>query len=147
MSDHSTPSQSRACSLHFWANGKPKTSPKIIWQCPLTLQTLHNTEISRNMTQNSDISAEPPQKCLLLYPNILQRPDGTFNGALGDIISKKADFIVNGCFVKDYETRLLEFTTAINDDKLCIVVQTASLVINKFVDYRYLGFLRDTWDI
>lgn len=58
----------------------------------------------------------------------LQKQDGTFNGALGDLITHKADFFMNAAFIKDYETRELEFTTAIDDDKLCIVVQTAQLV-------------------
>jgi hypothetical protein len=58
-------------------------------------------------------------------------PNGTFNGALGDMIAKRADFMSNACFVKDYLTdNRLEFTNAINDDKLCIVVQTAALVRN-----------------
>jgi hypothetical protein len=57
-----------------------------------------------------------------------QQEDGSFNGALGDIINKRADFIINGCFVKDYLTNLLEFTVSISDDKLCIVTKTAAPV-------------------
>jgi hypothetical protein len=55
--------------------------------------------------------------------------NGSFNGALGDIINKKAQLMANTVFVKDYLTNnLLEFTNAITDDKLCIVVQTAPRV-------------------
>lgn len=63
-----------------------------------------------------------------------QQADGTFNGALGDIMNRRADFIVNGCFIKDYLTNLLEFTTPINDDKLCIVTKTAALVRIKSIN-------------
>jgi hypothetical protein len=58
-----------------------------------------------------------------------QLDNGSFSGALGDLINKRADFMSNACFVKDYLTdNRLEFTNAINDDKLCIVVRTAALV-------------------
>jgi hypothetical protein len=59
----------------------------------------------------------------------IQLDNGSFSGALGDLIAKRADFMANACFVKDYLTdNRLEFTNAINDDKLCIVVRTAALV-------------------
>lgn len=61
-------------------------------------------------------------------------------------MAKRADFIINGCFVKDYLTDLLEFTDSINDDKLCIVTKTAALVcINRLIIYREMkaAMLRD----
>lgn len=68
------------------------------------------------------------------HKKLVQQADGSFNGALGDIINRRADFIMNGCFVKDYLTNLLEFTSSINDDKLCIVVKTAALVRIKSIN-------------
>ena len=63
-----------------------------------------------------------------------QMPNGSFNGALGDLINRRADFMANACFLKDYLTdNRLEFTNAINNDKLCIVVQTAALVCEIFI--------------
>lgn len=60
-----------------------------------------------------------------------QKPDGSFNGALGDTINKEADFIVNG---KDYLTDLFEFTSSIYDDKLCIVTKTSELVCSESIN-------------
>lgn len=64
----------------------------------------------------------------------LLKHDPTF---LGDIINRRADFIVNGCFVKDYLTNRLEFTTSIYDDKLCIVTKTAALVCTKSINILF----------
>ena len=68
--------------------------------------------------------------------------NGSFNGALGDLISRRADFMANACFLKDYLTdNRLEFTNSINDDKLCIVVKTAALVCEIFIFMllKYVG--------
>lgn len=70
-------------------------------------------------------------------------PNGSFNGALGDLINRRADFMANACFLKDYLTdNRLEFTNAINDDKLCIVVKTAALVCEIFILYFTLDVLK-----
>jgi hypothetical protein len=42
--------------------------------------------------------------------------------------------------VKDYLTDLVEFTSAINDDKLCIVTKTAALVSVQFVHLINIAF-------
>lgn len=59
---------------------------------------------------------------------MFQEENGRFNGALGDVIYGRTEFTMNAFFVKDYETRDLEFSTAVNDDKLCVVVRSADLV-------------------
>lgn len=60
--------------------------------------------------------------------NISQEENGTFNGGIGDIIYRRADFTVNGFFIKDYLTRELEFSAPSYNDKLCIIVRSADRV-------------------
>lgn len=62
---------------------------------------------------------------LCLY---FQEENGSFNGALGDVLYKRTEFIVNAIFIKDYETRDLEFSTYVYHDKLCVVVRSADMV-------------------
>ncbi|GAB0090490.1 uncharacterized protein DMENIID0001_052260 [Sergentomyia squamirostris] len=69
-------------------------------------------------------------------------PNGSFNGALGDVLYKRADFIMNGLFIKDYGTQQLEFSTTVDNDKLCIVVRTADLVTIYITYYS----TRESWN-
>lgn len=61
--------------------------------------------------------------------NNSQEENGTFNGGIGDIIYRRADFSVNGYFIKDYLSRELEFSAPSYNDKLCIIVRSADRVI------------------
>lgn len=57
-----------------------------------------------------------------------QLDNGTFTGGLEEALKGRSAFLVNGYFIKDYETRDLEFSTAIGEDKLCVIVREADLV-------------------
>lgn len=57
-----------------------------------------------------------------------QQDNGTFNGAIGDLIYRRAHFTVNGFFIKDYLSRDIEFSAPAYNDKLCIIVQSADRV-------------------
>lgn len=60
-----------------------------------------------------------------------QQQNGFYTGALGDLLYQRTEFIMNAFFIKDYETRDLQFTSAVYGDEMCVVVRTADLV-NKF---------------
>lgn len=72
----------------------------------------------------------------IIFLLLWKEPDGKFNGALGDVIYKRTEFTMNNFFVKDYETRLLEFSSSVFDDKLCIIVRTADLVRRLFFYFQ-----------
>lgn len=57
-----------------------------------------------------------------------RNPNGTLTGALKSIQSRKTDIAFIGCFIKDYETRDVEFTSPIYSDELCIVVKKAGRI-------------------
>lgn len=74
-------------------------------------------------------------KCILvtLVPNDgmkfgFRNPNGTLTGALKTIQSRKSDIAFIGYFIKDYETRDVDFTTPIYADELCIVVRKAGRI-------------------
>lgn len=57
-----------------------------------------------------------------------QQENGLFLGALGDLLYQRTEFIMNAFFIKDYETRDLQFTSAVYGDEMCVVVRSADLV-------------------
>lgn len=57
-----------------------------------------------------------------------QLQNGSYAGALGDLLYQRTEFIMNAFFIKDYETRDLQFTSAVYGDEMCVVVRTADLV-------------------
>ncbi|KDR23415.1 hypothetical protein L798_05386 [Zootermopsis nevadensis] len=52
-------------------------------------------------------------------------PNGTFTGALGDVIYKHVDISFNSRFIKHYNTADIEFSNPILSDKMCIIVPKA----------------------
>lgn len=52
-------------------------------------------------------------------------PNGNFTGALGDVIYRRADISLNSRFVKYYNSKDIEFSTAVLSDKVCIIVPKA----------------------
>lgn len=55
-------------------------------------------------------------------------PNGSYTGAIGEIITNQSDISLTGFFIKDYLTRKIEFTSAVYSDKLCCYVPKASRV-------------------
>lgn len=55
-------------------------------------------------------------------------PNGTFTGALGDVIYKHVDISFNSRFIKHYNTADIEFSNPILSDKMCIIVPKAKPV-------------------
>ncbi|XP_076392710.1 uncharacterized protein LOC143265303 [Megachile rotundata] len=51
--------------------------------------------------------------------------NGIFFGTIGHLVYQLADVSFNQFFIKDYLTRQVEFTTAVGNDKLCIMVPKA----------------------
>lgn len=54
--------------------------------------------------------------------------NGTLTGSLKTLRSRKADMALVGFFIKDYETRGIEFSAPIYSDELCIVVMKAGRI-------------------
>lgn len=54
--------------------------------------------------------------------------NGTFTGALGDIIYHRSVFVSNAMFLKDYETTDIDFTYPFKFDQLCIAVPKSELI-------------------
>jgi uncharacterized membrane protein len=52
-------------------------------------------------------------------------PNGTFTGALGDVIYKQVDISFNSRFIKHYNTADIEFSNPLFSDKMCIIVPKA----------------------
>lgn len=57
-----------------------------------------------------------------------RNPNGTLTGALKTIQSRKSDIAFIGYFIKDYETRDVEFSPSVYSDELCIVVRKAGRI-------------------
>ncbi|XP_078033889.1 uncharacterized protein LOC144468351 [Augochlora pura] len=53
------------------------------------------------------------------------KENNVFFGTLGQLVSGNCDVSFNQFFVKDYMTKRIEFTAAINSDKLCVIVPKA----------------------
>lgn len=49
-----------------------------------------------------------------------QQENGSYAGALGDLLYQRTEFIMNAFFIKDYETRDLQFTSAVYNDEMCV---------------------------
>lgn len=72
----------------------------------------------------------------------------TFTGGLKSIQSRKGDIAFIGYFIKDYETRDIEFSSPVYSDQLCVVVKKASripqfilpLIIFDRTLWMFLGF-------
>lgn len=54
------------------------------------------------------------------------KENGTFFGTIGHLVYGFADVSFNQFFVKDYQTRQLEFTASITSDKLCVLIPKAA---------------------
>lgn len=54
--------------------------------------------------------------------------NGTLTGSLGTLQSRKSDVAFVGFFIKDYETRDIEFSSPIYSDELCIIVRKAGRI-------------------
>ena len=57
-----------------------------------------------------------------------KQSNGTLTGALKTIQSRKSDVAFVGYFIKDYETRDIEFSSSIYSDQLCVVVEKAGRI-------------------
>lgn len=57
-----------------------------------------------------------------------KNPNNTFTGALRSIQSRKSDIAFIGYFIKDYETRDIEFSSPVYSDQVCVVVKKAGRI-------------------
>lgn len=57
-----------------------------------------------------------------------KQPNGTLTGALKTIQCRESDVAFIGYFIKDYETRDVEFSSPVYSDQLCIVVKKAGRI-------------------
>lgn len=55
-------------------------------------------------------------------------PNGTLTGAIRSVQSRKCDIAAIGCFIKDYETRDVDFSSPIYSDNLCLAVKKAGRI-------------------
>jgi hypothetical protein len=61
-----------------------------------------------------------------------KNPNGTFTGALNSLLKRECDITFVTFFIKDYETRSIEFSASLYSDDLCLVVKKADR-IPKFI--------------
>lgn len=54
--------------------------------------------------------------------------NGTLTGALRSIARREADIAFVTFFIKDYETTLIEFSSPVYSDDLCLIVKKAGLI-------------------
>lgn len=54
--------------------------------------------------------------------------NGTFNGALKSFQMRRAAIAFVTFFIKDYETRSIEFSTSVYSDDLCLLVKKAGRI-------------------
>ena len=54
--------------------------------------------------------------------------DGSFSGAIGRILNHSSDIAFTTFFVKDYLTHDIEFTVAVHQDEMCVMVKKASKI-------------------
>uniref|UniRef100_A0A182MU07 Ionotropic glutamate receptor L-glutamate and glycine-binding domain-containing protein n=1 Tax=Anopheles culicifacies TaxID=139723 RepID=A0A182MU07_9DIPT len=54
--------------------------------------------------------------------------NGTFTGVLGRLMARESWLSMNVYFLKDYETRALQFSAGVYQDSLCVFVQAAGMV-------------------
>lgn len=55
-------------------------------------------------------------------------PNGTLTGALKSIAEREADVAFVTFFIKDYETKSVEFSTSLYSDDLCLIVEKAGRI-------------------
>ncbi|BES90529.1 Hypothetical protein NTJ_03339 [Nesidiocoris tenuis] len=66
-------------------------------------------------------------------------PDGSFNGILGDVYSRRTDLAANRLFIKEYGSSEFIFTIPIEQEALCIVAPKPNLVPNWKLVLRAFG--------
>jgi hypothetical protein len=57
-----------------------------------------------------------------------RNPNGTFTGALKSIQDRRSDVAFVTFFIKDYETRSIEFSAPVYSDDLCLIVKKAEKI-------------------
>ncbi|EDO64349.2 AGAP000293-PA [Anopheles gambiae str. PEST] len=62
--------------------------------------------------------------------------NGTFTGVLGRLVARDAWLSMNVYFLKDYETRDLQFGAAVYQDSLCVFVQAAGMLPDWLLIFR-----------
>lgn len=55
-------------------------------------------------------------------------PNGTFTGALKTIQKRTSDIAFVSFFIKDYETRSVEFSAPVYSDDVCLIVKKAGRI-------------------
>uniref|UniRef100_A0A182P0W2 Ionotropic glutamate receptor L-glutamate and glycine-binding domain-containing protein n=1 Tax=Anopheles epiroticus TaxID=199890 RepID=A0A182P0W2_9DIPT len=62
--------------------------------------------------------------------------NGTFTGVLGRLVARDAWLSMNVYFLKDYETRELQFGAGVYQDSLCVFVQAAGMLPDWLLIFR-----------
>lgn len=81
------------------------------------------TEMAKYFNFTPLVSSPPDGK---RYGNILE--NGSSTGSLGLVITRNVSIAMNGYFIKDYETEMIEFTVPFNNDNVCVVVPKAERI-------------------
>uniref|UniRef100_A0A182RM80 Ionotropic glutamate receptor L-glutamate and glycine-binding domain-containing protein n=1 Tax=Anopheles funestus TaxID=62324 RepID=A0A182RM80_ANOFN len=62
--------------------------------------------------------------------------NGTFTGVLGRLLTRESWLSMNVYFLKDYETRDLQFSAGVYQDSLCVFVRAAGMLPNWLLIFR-----------
>uniref|UniRef100_A0A182VV85 Ionotropic glutamate receptor L-glutamate and glycine-binding domain-containing protein n=1 Tax=Anopheles minimus TaxID=112268 RepID=A0A182VV85_9DIPT len=62
--------------------------------------------------------------------------NGTFTGVLGRLVARESWLSMNVYFLKDYETRDLQFSAGVYQDSLCVFVQAAGMLPDWLLIFR-----------
>lgn len=54
--------------------------------------------------------------------------DCTYTGSLGDVLYSRADISFNGRFIQEYDSNNIEFSFAVNADKMCVIAPAAERI-------------------
>uniref|UniRef100_A0A182QUF9 Ionotropic glutamate receptor C-terminal domain-containing protein n=1 Tax=Anopheles farauti TaxID=69004 RepID=A0A182QUF9_9DIPT len=65
-----------------------------------------------------------------------RQPNGTFTGVLGRLVNRDAWLSMNVYFLKDYETRELQFGAGIYQDSLCVFVRATGMLPDWMLIFR-----------
>jgi ABC-type amino acid transport substrate-binding protein len=57
-----------------------------------------------------------------------KNPNNSFTGALRSLQARKCDIAFIGYFIKDYETRDVEFSSPLYSDQVCVIVKKANRI-------------------
>lgn len=96
------------------------------------------TEVAKYLNFTPLVSEPPDGK---RYGSISR--NGSITGSLGRVIRRNVSIAMNGYFIKDYGTDMIEFTTPFNTDNVCVVVPKAERIPQWLSMFKC--FSKDVW--